>query len=124
VKPRTRTARARAGRCFCGSGELVAAGAIVYRSAVRLTRLAPLPSLLAIASLLACAGEPVPVSRAPDDPSNPRAAEVPYVPPPPAPSEAPSAAPATAPSETPAPPPDAGAPAHHHHPGIPGMPGM
>lgn len=67
--------------------------------------------LLTALGFAACAGATVPVSRALTDPSNPRAAEVPYVPPPSTPEAAPRA--------------DAGAPPHQHqHSGMPGMPGM
>ena len=68
--------------------------------------------LLTALGFAACAGDPVPVSRALTDPSNPQAAEVPYVPPPSTPEAASRA--------------DAGAPPQdqHQHSGMPGMPGM
>jgi hypothetical protein len=66
--------------------------------------------LVVLSSLVACAGDPLPVSRAPDDPSNPAAPEAPNV----------------LPSTTPAPslPPDeGGAPPHLHHHEKPGTGG-
>lgn len=68
--------------------------------------------LLTALGVAACAGDPVPVSRALTDPSNPRAAEVPYVPPSSTP-EATSRGDAGAPS-----------PDQRQHSGMPGMPGM
>lgn len=68
--------------------------------------------LLTALGLAACAGDPVPVSRALTDPSNPRAAEVPYVPPPSTPEPA-SGRDAAAPPQD-----------QHQHSGMPGMPGM
>jgi hypothetical protein len=61
-----------------------------------------------LTSLAACAGDPLPVSRAPDDPSNPAAPEAPSV----LPST--TLAPSTPLDE-------AGAPPHSHHHGMPGM---
>jgi hypothetical protein len=70
-------------------------------------------SIVSLVALAGCAGDPVPVSRAPDDPSNPRAAEVPYV--------LPSSTPVPAAVATSA---EAGAKSQdpHHLAGMPGMP--